>query len=213
MARSDDTDQRRLQRRNDMAMVMCALIAVGMVGASFAAVPLYRLFCQATGYNGTTRVAKTAPGAVDGRIYTIRFDSNVNGLNWHFVPEQSSLKVRAGEKGLAYFKAVSHEVRATSGSAIYNVTPELAGRYFNKIQCFCFNEQTLAAGQSVDMPVTFFVDPEIFNDPDMKTVRTITLSYTFFPAGNPAPDAADAAGDHPAIRVGAAEAGAPRSAN
>lgn len=213
MARSDDGDMKRLQRRNDRLMIACGLIVVAMVGASFAAVPLYRIFCQATGYNGTTRIAKAAPGAVDGAVFTIRFDSNINGLNWRFTPEQRSLQVRAGEKALAYFKAVSRAPTATTGSATFNVTPELAGRYFNKIQCFCFTEQTLAAGQSADMPVTFFVDPAILRDPDVRTVREITLSYTFYPADDTSDDTAGAARTHSNVRIGAAEANPPRSAN
>lgn len=211
MAHFDDHEETRLRRRNDRVLLACAAVVVAMVGASFAAIPLYRIFCQATGFNGTTLTAKAAPGANGGPVFTIRFDANINdGLDWRFAPEQTAIKVRPGERGLAYFKAVSRAATPTTGSATYNVTPELAGQYFRKIQCFCFTEQTLAAGEVADMPVTFFVDPDILQDPDMKTVRTITLSYTFYPA---APAAQTQTQIQTKLRLGAAETTSPQSTN
>jgi cytochrome c oxidase assembly protein subunit 11 len=170
-----------LQRRNRVMAMGVAGFVAGMVGLAFASVPLYRMFCQATGYNGTVQEgAAVAPGAGDVTM-TIRFNANVNpGLPWRFLPERRSMPLRVGEEGLAFYTATSTAQEATTGIATYNVTPEVVGRYFHKTACFCFNEQTLAAGQQAEMPLTFWVDPEIARDPNTAAIRTITINYTFF---------------------------------
>ncbi len=167
---------------------LAALGAVGMIGAAYAAVPLYRVFCQVTGYNGTTSRADASSlpdaaqlAALHGRTISIRFDATVGaGLSWRFVPKQTVNKIKIGEKSLAYYTAVNTTGRPITGRATYNVSPDTAGQYFRKIECFCFTEQTLAPGQSVDMPVIYYVDPEILNDPSANRISEITLSYTFF---------------------------------
>jgi cytochrome c oxidase assembly protein subunit 11 len=157
-----------------------------MVGTSFAAVPLYRMFCQVTGYGGTTQRAKAPSSAVIDRTMTVRFDSNISSsLDWSFRPVQREVQLKLGENSLAFYRAVNRSDKNLTGSATFNVTPEIAGSYFNKIECFCFTEQTLAAGQEVDMPVSFFIDPAILNDPDAKHIEEITLSYTFFKVEKP----------------------------
>ena len=172
------------KRRKASTALILGAVALGMVGLSFASVPLYRLFCQVTGYGGTTRTAAAAPGAAGERIFTVRFNADLaRGMPWRFRPAQAAVRLRAGEVGLAIYSAVNPTARATTGTATYNVTPQKAGPYFNKIACFCFDEQTLEAGQSVEMPVSFFIDPEISRDPDLDDVTTITLSYTFFESG------------------------------
>ncbi len=169
-------------RRGKAASVLLAtgLIAL-MLGLTAAAVPLYRLFCQVTGYGGTTQVADALPEAVSEQIIKVRFNADVDPeLPWTFRPAQREVEVRLGEQSLAYYRARNHSDRAIVGQAVYNVTPFKAGRYFDKIACFCFEEQTLAPGQAVEMPVSFFVDPAILDDPSARDVREITLSYTFF---------------------------------
>jgi cytochrome c oxidase assembly protein subunit 11 len=172
---------RNVNRRTALAL---GGVAAGMVGASFAAVPLYRLFCQVTGYGGTTQRAERAPAAPGARVITVRFDANVagNDLPWIFAPVAREMRVRVGEENLAFFRATNQARVATSGQATFNVTPFKAGPYFNKIACFCFSEQTLEARQSVEMPVSFFIDPAIASDANTADVDTITLSYTFFRA-------------------------------
>ncbi len=173
--------QASLARRNKLVGTAGALMAVAMIGASFAAVPLYRLFCQVTGYGGTPQVALAAPGAVDERAFTIVFDANIaTGLAWEFRPAQRQVTVRTGEEGLAFYVAHNPTDRAIKGQAAFNVTPLTAGKYFSKVQCFCFEEQVLAPGQTVDMGVSFFVDPAILKDRNMVDVKMITLSYTFY---------------------------------
>jgi cytochrome c oxidase assembly protein subunit 11 len=175
---SKETDPKR--RHGILALSLAGLVA-GMVGLSFASVPLYRLFCQATGYGGVPQRAEKAPGEVLDRTILIRFDGNVDGsLPWAFAPVQQTMDVKIGETALAFFKASNNSSVAVSGRAVFNVVPELAGRYFMKIECFCFKQQTLAAGQTVEMPVTFFVDPKIVEDDDTKNISEITLSYTFY---------------------------------
>jgi cytochrome c oxidase assembly protein subunit 11 len=188
---SKDTDPKR--RHSILALSLAGLVA-GMVGLSFASVPLYRVFCQVTGYGGVPQRAEKAPGKVLDRTVTIRFDGNVDSsLPWTFAPEQQTMDVKIGETALAFFKASNNSSVPVSGRAIFNVSPELAGRYFTKIECFCFKQQTLAAGQTVDMPVTFFVDPKFVDDEDTKDISEITLSYTFYRSGEPNPPAAAAA--------------------
>lgn len=165
-----------------------ALMALLMIGAAYASVPLYDLFCRVTGYGGTTQVADIAPGAVNGeaaRMITVRFDASLNRqLPWAFEAPDSVVELPIGESGLAFYSAKNLTDRQITGTATYNVSPDKAGYYFSKIDCFCFTEQVLEPGQSVDMPVSFFVDPEILTDPEMDDVKTITLSYTFFEAPN-----------------------------
>ena len=153
----------------------------GMVGLSFAAVPLYAVFCRMTGYNGTVQASGApAPGAT-AREVTVRFAANTHpGLPWRFEAAQGSMPIRLGEQGLAFYRAENPADRAVEGVATYNVTPEVVGRYFHKTACFCFDAQTLQPGQSVEMPVSFWVDPAMGEDPDTRGIRTITLSYTFF---------------------------------
>lgn len=169
------------ERRNAATGLVLAGVALGMVGMAFAAVPLYSLFCQVTGYGGTSQVAVAAPGAVEGRMITVQFDASIaSGMPWKFKPVQREITVRIGEEHLAFYSAHNPLKRKVMGTATYNVTPHKAGPYFSKIDCFCFTEQVLEPGQTVEMPVSFFVDPDILNDPGLDDVRTITLSYTFF---------------------------------
>ena len=185
----------RLERSNARIGAAAGLVAVVMVGASFAAVPLYRMFCQATGYGGTTQVAAAAPGAVtDGRTFTIHFDANVGAhMPWKFSPDQLEQQVRAGEEGLAFYVAHNPTDRSIRGSAVFNVTPLQAGKYFNKVQCFCFEEQVLVPGQTEYMGVAFFVDPAILKDRGLAELRNITLSYTFYEVPNQQADLGGAA--------------------
>lgn len=172
-----------LATRNRRSAAYAGVLALLMVALGFAAVPLYRLFCQVTGFAGTTMRATEAdlPKMVAGEI-AIRFDANVaQGLAWKFGPEQSVQKIAIGARDMAFYYAENRTNRPLTGRATFNVTPEQAGKYFNKIQCFCFTEQTLKPGERVRMPVTFFVDPEILKDPDTKDIQQITLSYTFYP--------------------------------
>jgi cytochrome c oxidase assembly protein subunit 11 len=172
--------------KNRKVAAMSALLVAGMVGLAYASVPLYRMFCQVTGFGGTTQRAESAPEKAIDRRMTILFDANTAGsLPWTFEPVQRSLEVKVGEENFAYYRATNNSDHAVTGSAVFNVTPDTTGAYFNKIQCFCFTEQTLKAGESVEMPVSFFVDPAIVEDHGLDKVTTITLSYTFYPAGEP----------------------------
>lgn len=179
-------DNSNLQRSNRRVGLIAAGIVAGMVGLSYAAVPLYQMFCQVTGFAGTTQRAEVAAGAVDGTVITIRFDSNVNqGLPWKFHQVQNTQTLKIGEQGLAYYKATNLSDQPVTGTATFNVTPDIAGSYFNKIECFCFTEQLLEPGQSMDMPVVYFIDPAILDDPRAKKISEITLSYTFYKVDNP----------------------------
>lgn len=171
------------RRRNAMLAAGLGGVVAGMVGLSFAAVPLYRLFCQVTGYGGTPMLGQGAPDSVplDAPRITVRFDANTNpALPWSFRPVQQATTLLAGEEGIAFYSARNNAGTPITGVSTYNVTPEKVGKYFHKTACFCFIEQTLAPGQSVEMPVTFWVDPAIARDPNTREVRTITLHYTFF---------------------------------
>lgn len=169
------------EKSNLRVAIMAGGVAMGMVGVAYAAVPLYQIFCQITGFGGTTQRADASPETVLDQKITVTFDANVNSsLSWNFVPSQHSQTIRIGEQTLAFYKAENTGRRPVTGAATFNVTPVGAGVYFSKIECFCFTEQTLQPGQSIDMPVSYFVDPDIVNDPDMKSVKTITLSYTFY---------------------------------
>ncbi len=165
--------------------LMLAGLVVSMLGLSYAAVPLYKIFCQVTGYAGTTQRAKAAPATASKKTILVRFDANVSrDLDWQFKPVQRSITLKIGEEKLAFYKAINTSNKPITGTATFNVTPAIAGSYFNKIACFCFTEQTLQPGESVDMPVSFFIDPDILTDPDTIDVKEITLSYTFFEVKN-----------------------------
>lgn len=158
-----------------------------MVGLSYAAVPLYRAFCQATGFGGTTQVAHAAPSQPGARILTVRFDSNVGpGLPWTFAPETPEISLRTGQTATVYYKVRNDAGRAITARAEYNVSPGVMGGYFDKISCFCFNEQTVGPGETVEMPVVFFLDPALETDKTLTAVDAVTLSYTFYPAREPA---------------------------
>ena len=166
--------------------LMAGLMAMSMVGVSFAAVPLYEMFCEATGFDGTPLRADSAPGAVAGEV-GVRFDANISQtLPWKFEPVQHSIRIHPGARTQAFYRASNMTARSTTGTAVFNVTPAKAGQYFSKIECFCFSEQTLKGGQTVDMPVVFFVDPKIRTDPATRDIDEITLSYTFYPVETPA---------------------------
>lgn len=180
-ARAPSIDAAR--RRNARTGVVLTGVVAGMIGLSFASVPLYRLFCQVTGFGGTTQVAEAAPGAVSERVIKVRFNADTGpGLPWTFKPVQREIALKVGESGLAYYRARNLADVAVTGTSTFNVTPLKAGRYFSKVQCFCFDEQRLEAGQELDMAVSFFVDPAILSDRNLDDVTTITLSYTFFRA-------------------------------
>ena len=167
--------------RNGRTLLLLLLIVAGMTAIVAVSPTLYRVFCEATGLNGTTQRAERAPGAVAGAV-KVQFDANVHpGLPWRFEPEQVSVEVAPGARTQIFYRAQNLSARPITGQAVYNVSPDMVGKYFKKIECFCFTEQTLQPGQKVDMPVVFFVDPAIEKDPDAKNVHEITLSYTFYP--------------------------------
>jgi cytochrome c oxidase assembly protein subunit 11 len=175
-------------RSNAKTGLMAASLAIAMVGLGFAAVPLYKIFCQVTGFGGTTMKvseAKAATVAPTNKTMVIRFDANQRDLPWEFKPERPTDTVTVGARDMSIFLARNDSSEAVTGSATFNVTPALAGKYFNKIQCFCFVEQTLQPGQQVRMPVLYYVDPQILTDPETKDIEEITLSYTFYPVENP----------------------------
>jgi cytochrome c oxidase assembly protein subunit 11 len=169
------------RKRNAKVAVICASVFVFMTAAAFAAVPIYRAFCQVTGFDGATRRADAAADQVLGRTLTIRFDANVRDLPWTFTADQTSQQAKIGETKIAFFKVTNNSNKPVTGRAIFNVVPEQAGPYFNKLQCFCFSDQTIAAGATVDMPVLYYVDPKYADDINTKGKTEVTLSYTFFP--------------------------------
>ena len=172
------------ENRNTKTALLMALIVAAMVGVAFASVPLYRMFCEFTGFDGTPQRADRAPGAVAGQV-GVRFDANVHpGLPWRFEPEQTTVRVKPGAQTQIYYRAQNLSAKSITGQAVFNVSPDQVGKYFKKIQCFCFTEQTLKAGEAKDMPVVFFVDPKIKQDPDTRDIDEITLSYTFYPTGS-----------------------------
>ena len=185
--------------RNRRVALIALGFALAMLGLGYASVPLYRLFCQVTGFGGTTQRASAEQAAavkpVAGKTIVVRFDSNVaRGLPWDFGPNQVTSTIPIGERALATYHARNKSARAITGTAVFNVTPEQAGKYFNKIECFCFTEQTLKPGEAVDMPVQYYVDPKILDDPGTKDVEEITLSYTFNEARYPSPKPLDPSG-------------------
>jgi len=168
--------------RNVRTALLAATLVGGMTGLGFASVPLYRMFCEVTGLNGTTQRGQAAPGAIEGRTVSIRFDANhASSLPWDFRPETPTQTVTVGARNIAFFTATNRSDKPVTGTATYNVAPDQAGMYFAKIQCFCFNEQTLQPGETVRMPVIFYVDPKMLDDADANDVAQITLSYTFYP--------------------------------
>jgi len=169
---------------NNRTALITASVALAALGMAFASVPLYRAFCQLTGFDGTPLRAEKAPGAVAGSI-GVRFDANVDQkLPWRFEPVQNQVRIAPGERTTIYYEAKNLSARPITGQAVWNVTPDTVGQYFNKIQCFCFTEQTLKPGQTVDMPVVFFVDPKLRTDEATKDIDEITLSYTFYPTAS-----------------------------
>lgn len=169
-----------LRQNNRLAWILAGVVGA-MLGLSFASVPLYRLYCQLTGFDGTPLRATAAPGVVGTHQLTVQFNADVaRGMPWSFRPVQRQVTVKVGEPTLIAYRAHNPTSRAITGQASFNVTPEFVARYFDKIECFCFTEQTLNPNQTVDMPVSFFIDPAIVDDPDAKHLQSITLSYTFF---------------------------------
>jgi cytochrome c oxidase assembly protein subunit 11 len=170
-----------MKNRNAPLVVTLVAVVVGMVGLAFASVPLYRVFCAATGFGGTTQRATAAPTQISDKLITVRFNTETApDLTWIFQPEVHEVRVHPGEQRQVFFRAVNRSHHTLTGTATYNVTPAKSGIYFDKLQCFCFTEQTLAPGESKDMGVTFFVDPDIVHDPETQDVTTITLSYSMF---------------------------------
>lgn len=172
--------------RHGRVALACAVFSAVMLGLAFAAVPLYQMFCQVTGFAGTTQRVVRPSDVVLDRTITVRFDSNVApGLAWRFEPVQRTVDVRVGETTLIHYRATNTSDRVTTGTATFNVAPEISGIFFNKLECFCFQEQTLQPGESVDMPVSFYVDPSIVSDAQAAGLSEITLSYTFFSVASP----------------------------
>ena len=172
---------------NKQLVSSLVMVVVGMVMLSFAAVPLYNLFCQVTGFGGTTQVAESLPDRVYERSFTVQFNADVMpGLDWEFEPMQRNMQVKVGEQAMAFYRAKNTGGSGTTGTSTFNVTPHQAGQYFAKIECFCFEEQPLKPGEEIEMPVSFFLDPELLNDDELDGHTTITLSYTFFPLQKPA---------------------------
>ena len=188
----DARELAELRRRHLRVAMFCGAFVAAMVGMSFAAVPLYNLICRTTGFDGTPLIAKLAPKQSIERKIIVRLDANVApGLGWSFAPEQRDVQLKVGETRLVQYVAKNLESRETIGTATYNVSPAVAAAYFNKLQCFCFTEQRLAAGEQLEMPVVFFIDPAIEKNAELAGIHEITLSYTFFPAPKqPAPVAA-----------------------
>ena len=183
----------RPERQNQRTLIVCVGVVCLMIGLSFASVPLYQLFCAVTGYGGTTQVAEKKSDTVTGRDMRVRFDATtMPGLPWNFQPVQREVRLKVGENAMAYYRAKNMSDETITGVATFNVTPQKVGQYFQKIDCFCFMEQTLKSGESADMPVAFFVDPSISDDPNMNDVKTITLSYSFFSAPSNGPNVSSA---------------------
>ena len=168
--------------RNSRTLLVLGAVIACMGALTAAAVPLYDMFCRVTGYAGTTNVATETTGVVLDEVIRVHFDANiVSSMNWTFRPMQHEVSVRIGEEALVFYEAINHSDEPVTGAAIYNVGPDTAGYYFEKIECFCFTEQTLQPGQHVEMPISFFVNPDMLDDPDARMIRDITLSYTFHP--------------------------------
>lgn len=179
---TDPSSRADLAKRNRKVALISVAAFVLMVGAAFASVPLYKAFCQVTGFDGTVRKAEAAPTKALDRKLTIRFDANVRELPWTFTAEQTSQEVRIGQTGLAFFKVTNNGDKPVTGRAIYNVVPESAGAYFAKLECFCFSDQTIPPKTTIEFPVVYFVDPKFAEDFETKGKGEVTLSYTFFPS-------------------------------
>jgi cytochrome c oxidase assembly protein subunit 11 len=188
-------EQQRARSRDLLVAFLCGGFVAVMVGVSFAAVPLYSWFCRTTGFGGTTQVATSAPPAeIPGRTITVRFDSNVApGLPWSFEPERRTIDVKLGEVVTVYYSVVNESARTTTAQAGYNVAPPTVGIYFEKINCFCFTQQTMKPGEKRDMAVVFYVDPKLAKDSEQDTLKNITLSYTFYPVREPERPVAESA--------------------
>ena len=192
MSGTEKTEKSRLG--NGTIVALCCAFVIGMVGMAYAAVPLYEMFCKVTGYGGTTQRVEQASDVILDQTIKVRFDANTGlGLPWTFEPVQREVELKIGETVQVLYKARNNASKATTGQATFNVTPQAAGAYFNKVQCFCFTETTLKPGEELEMPVVFFVDPEIVKAVETKGIHTITLSYTFYPheASKPVASAAD----------------------
>lgn len=194
MSSAAPTLSEKTQRANRRMAIACVTFFAGMVGMAYAAVPLYDLFCRMTGYGGTTQRVTQYSQTVLDRDITVRFDANVSGLPWDFRPVTRDVRIRIGETTQVSYTAKNVLSRPTAGRATFNVTPEMAGAYFMKVECFCFTDTELQPGEEMDMPVVFYVDPEIVNVPELKNIGTITLSYTFFPLAEGKPQESAAAG-------------------
>ena len=177
-----DPAAQAITRRNRKVALIVVAVFFGMVGAAYASIPLYRAFCQATGFDGTVSRAKVAPKATLEKTVTVRFDANTRDLPWDFTAEQTAQDVKLGETKLAFFKVVNTSDKPVTARATFNVVPEQAGPYFKKLQCFCFSDQTIGPKQTVEMPVLYFIDPKYAEDFETRTKPEVTLSYTFFPA-------------------------------
>ena len=180
MSSTGPSDPRR--RRNGRVALVCVAGFFGMVGAAYASVPLYRAFCELTGFDGTARRAETAPAQALEKTLVVRFDANVRDLPWDFRAQQTKQTVKIGETKLAFFKVTNRSRQPMTGRAVFNVVPEEAGRYFQKLDCFCFTDQTIQPGQTVEMPVLYFIDPKFASDFETRGEPEVTLSYTFFPS-------------------------------
>lgn len=183
MSRTDPSKKRELtplQRRNRKVGLIAGGVFFGMIGAAYASVPIYKAFCQITGFDGTTKRADAAPTAVLDKEITVRFDANVRDIPWDFSAQQTSQAVKIGETKVALFKVTNRSDKPVTGRALFNVVPEQAGPYFQKLSCFCFTDQTIGPGETVDMPVLYFIDPKYAEDFETKNKQEVTLSYTFF---------------------------------
>ncbi|WFU48338.1 cytochrome c oxidase assembly protein [Sinorhizobium terangae] len=181
MTNTPQSQSSRKERANGVIVGACIAFVVGMVGMAYAAVPLYDMFCRVTGYNGTTQRVEQASDVILDEKVKVTFDANTSGLPWEFKPVQRDIDVRIGETVQVSYRAKNLSSKPTTGQATFNVTPMAAGAYFNKVQCFCFTETTLQPGEELEMPVVFFVDPEIVKAVETKGIKTLTLSYTFYP--------------------------------
>lgn len=199
-----------LTRAKRRTALIGAAVVFAMTGAAFAAVPLYKRFCQLTGFDGTVRKAEAAPSQTLDRTLLIRFDANVRGVPWDFAPDQATQTVQIGKTGLAFFRVTNRSDKPVTGHAAYNVVPESAAKYFQKLQCFCFTDQTLQPGQTMDFPVVYFVDPKFASDSDTKDGQDVTLSYTFFPVATQA--AADKTAANPPAKPASALGGGAKAA-
>jgi len=179
-------------RKNGRPALVCVAILVGMTGMAYAAVPLYKAFCQATGYDGTVRRAASAPSQVLDKTINVRFDANVRDMPWTFTPSQVSQTIRIGAQNVAFYKVTNTSDHAITGQAAYNVVPEVAAQHFQKLQCFCFSEQTIGPHETVEFPVVYFVDPAYASDPETRRNAEVTLSYTFYEVKDAKPQAAAA---------------------